>query len=168
MRLFLSAEHEHKANFPFYKVWKEVEEKLQFVCKENVGLEKDTTYGTEFEDIGIISIIVPQDIKDWGLKERRLIKRKAKEADIRLYIDYERFIKETPENQRLMYIKNILDSIDVVIERSKGDFKGEKLKQDILDALEVTMEDIQSLEKKKRQFFLKDINEFMKKIFSKF
>ncbi len=155
MRLFLSGEVQERAYQFFFNIRNKIEEKLQFVCKENVGLEKDTTYGTEFEDIGIISIIVPQSIKDWGLKERKLIKRKAKEADIRLYIDYERFIKETPENQRLMYIKNILDSIDVVIERSKEDFKGEKLKQDILEALEVTMEDIQSLEKKKTRFSFK-------------
>lgn len=147
MRIFLSAEYEHKAGLAYYNTWKEVEEKLQFVCKENVGLEKDDTYGTEFENMGIISVIVPQDIKDHGWKERRLIKRKAKEADIRLYMDYDRFIKETPENQKLMYIKNILDSIDVVIERSKGDFRGEQLKQDILNALSVTMEDINSLEK---------------------
>lgn len=155
MRLFLSGEVQERAYQFFFNIRNKIEEKLQFVCKENVGLEKDTTYGTEFEDIGIISIIVPQSIKDWGLKERKLIKRKAKEADIRLYIDCERFIKETPENQRLMYIKNILDSIDVVIERSKEDFKGEKLKQDILEALEVTMEDIQSLEKKKTRFSFK-------------
>ena len=163
MRIFLSAEYEHKAGLAYHNAWKEVEEKLQFVCKENVGLEKDDTYGTEFENMGIISVIIPQYIKDHGWKERRLIKRKAKEADIRLYMDYDRFIKETPENQKLMYIKNILDSIDVVIERSKGDFRGEQLKKDILNALDVTMEDINSLEKNSIKNYITKLVERKKK-----
>jgi len=114
MKIFLGSETEKKVYQQFFDIRKKVEENLQFLCKENVGLEEDDTYGTEFNDIGIITIAVPQYVKDLGVKERKLIKRKTKEADIRLYMDYERFIKETPKNQRLMYIENIIKSIEVL------------------------------------------------------
>lgn len=151
MRIFLSAEHEHQASEGYHKAWEFVEERLQFVCEKNVGLEEDDTYGTEFQDVGIITIIIPEEMKEYW-KERRYISRKNKSADIRLYMDYERFIKETPKNQRLMYIENIIKSIEVLKERSKGDFKGNKLIQDVLDALNVTMEDLERLNKKKSVF----------------
>lgn len=151
MRIFLSAEHEHKASLGYYNAWKVVEKKLQFVCEKNIGLEEDDTYGTEFEYVGIITIIIPKEMKEYW-KERKYISRKNRSADIRLYIDYERFIKETPKNQRLMYIENIIKSIEVLKERSKGDFKGDILIQDILDALNVTIEDLESLNKKKSGF----------------
>lgn len=148
MRIFLSSEHEHKASMGFDVACKWVEEKLQFVCEENVGLEQDDTYGTEYQDVGIICIIIPKEMQEYW-KERKYISRKNKSADIRLYIDYERFIRETPENQRLMYVENIIKSIEVLKERSKGDFKGDKLIQDILDALNVTKEDLDNLNRKK-------------------
>lgn len=151
MRIFLSAEHEHQALLGYHNTWKVVEKKLQFLCKKNIGLEHDITYGTEFEYVGIITIIIPEEMKEYW-KERKYISRKNKSADIRLYIDYERFIKETPKNQRLMYIENIIKSIEVLKERSKGDFKGDKLIQDILEALNVTRKDLENLNKKKTFF----------------
>lgn len=151
MRIFLGAEIEDRAGDLLYKIRKNVEKKLQFICEENAGLEKDVTYGMEFQDVGIITIIIPEEMKEYW-KERKYISRKKNSADIRLYMDYERFIKETPKNQRLMYIENIIKSIEVLKERSKGDFKGDKLIQDILDALNVTMEDLERLNKKKSVF----------------
>lgn len=151
MRVFLSAELQHQASEGYHKAWKYVNKRLSFVCEENGNLEEDDTYGTEFQDVGIITIIIPKEMKEYW-KERKYISRKNRSADIRFYIDYERFIKETPKNQRLMYIENIIKSIEVLKERSKGDFKGDKLIQDILDALNVTIEDLESLNKKKSGF----------------
>ena len=51
-----------------------------------------------------------------------------------------------------MYIENIIKSIEVLKERSKGDFKGDKLIQDILEALNVTRKDLENLNKKKTFF----------------
>lgn len=151
MRIFLGAEMEDRAGDILYKIRKNIEKKLQFVCEENGNLEEDDTYGTEFQDVGIITIIIPKEMKEYW-KERKYISRKNRSADIRLYIDYERFIKETPKNQRLMYIENIIKSIEVLKERSKGDFKGDKLIQDILEALNVTRKDLENLNKKKTFF----------------
>lgn len=142
MRLFLSSETEKESGDFLAKVYKETDDKLGFVCSKNLNLEETNNYGLEFKTIAIICIIVSNRLKEWGLKERKLIKWKDKGADIRLYIDYEKFINSSFEVQKLMYVKNIMDSIDVIISRSKGDFKGEKLKQDILDALELTYDDL--------------------------
>lgn len=68
-----------------------------------------------------------------------------READIRLRMDYERFIRETPENKRLMFIDIIVKSIKVVQEKSKGDFRGNDLISDVLNALEVTQEQLDYL-----------------------
>lgn len=68
-----------------------------------------------------------------------------READIRLRMDYERFIRETPENKRLMFIDIIVKSIKVVQEKSKGDFRGNDLISDVLNALEVTQEQLDDL-----------------------
>lgn len=60
-------------------------------------------------------------------------------------MDYERFIRETPENKRLMFIDIIVKSIKVVQEKSKGDFRGNDLISDVLNALEVTQEQLDDL-----------------------
>ena len=49
-------------------------------------------------------------------------------------MNYEKFMQESFENKRLMFIDIIVESIKVVIEKSKGDFKGEELIADILKA----------------------------------
>ena len=80
-----------------------------------------------------------------GLKERKQIWRKKKEADIRLRMDYDRFVQETPENQRLMFIDIIVRSIQVVQEKSKDDFRGNELIADILKALNITQDQLDQL-----------------------
>ncbi len=143
MRIFLSEEIDligiDKANISlnFLNV---LEKKLDFICNREKDLENIDNYGTEFKLIAIITMIVTQERIDRGFKERRYISRKNKEADIRLNINRDKFFNATPEKQRLLYIKNIIDSINVVIEKSKGDFRGEDLKRDILKALDVTQE----------------------------
>ena len=70
---------------------------------------------------------------------------KKREADIRLRMDYDRFMNETAPDKRLMFIDVIVKSIQVVQERSKGDFRGIELIRDILAALNVSTEEIEQL-----------------------
>ena len=148
MRIFLSEEIDligiDKANISlnFLNV---LEKKLDFICNREKDLENIDNYGTEFKLIAIITMIVTQERIDRGFKERRYISRKNKEADIRLNINRDKFFNSTSEKQRLLYIKNIIESINVVIEKSKGDFRGEDLKRDILKALDVTQEQLDNL-----------------------
>ena len=140
MKLFLSSETAFKANEPFGKVSEVVWQKLKAFEKAD---PLDETYGSEFNDIGIITMVLGGSLED--TPERRLIRFKQKSADIRLKIDYERFISSDENTQTLLYVKNIVDSIMVIEQRKKGDFNGTKLIADILSALGVSREQIDSL-----------------------
>ena len=142
MQLFLSGEIAFKANKPFDRVFDEVRSKLDRFEKAD---PLDDTYGTEFNDIAIITMVLGGDKCLESTPERRLVRHKARDADIRLKIDYKRFIKANKHTQMLLYVKNIVDSIMVVEERKKGDFNGEKLIADILLTLGIDKEQIANL-----------------------
>lgn len=109
-------------------------------------------YGNEFESISIIPIIMPESMHE-NYKERKLIRGKLFEADVRLYVDYQRFIRgrfdieaEPYKQERLLLLlKNIVDSIMVLESWKKGDFQGEKLIEDILKAMNMKREDLEKL-----------------------
>ena len=139
MKLFLGGEVSFKSCEPFDKVARlNIRKKLEKFEKMD---PLDETYGTEFVDIGIITTILGEGLKDMW-KERRQIWRKSKSADIRLNIDYDRFVNADEQTQILLYVKNIVDSIRVVEERKKGDFKGLKLIEDILATLDLMEEQL--------------------------
>lgn len=143
MRLFLSIEAQNCTENGLAEILRETTASLDFVTNGTRGLEHQDNYGTEFQDIGIIPSCMDDNFwKACGWKERKQIWRKKKEADIRLRMDYDRFIKETAQNKRLMFIDIIVKSLQVVQARSKIDFKGEALIADILSALNVSVEDL--------------------------
>ena len=147
MLLFLTTESQKEADESgLGKILNEVEKKLNFITDKTKNLENQDNYGTEFKSISIIPSCMDDhfwNALDW--KERKQIWRKKGEADIRLRMDYERFISETPENKRLLFIDIIIKSIEVVHNRSKGDFRASDLIKDILLALNVSKEDIKQL-----------------------
>lgn len=146
MKLFLTIEAQKTNENGLSDILKDVNKSLSFVTNRNSELENVNNYGTEFRLISIIPICV--DDRIWealGWKERRQIWRKKQEADIRLRMDYNRFIHETLENKRLMFIDIVIKSINVVESKSLGDFSGKKLIADILKALNVTYEQLDKL-----------------------
>lgn len=141
MKLFLTIEAQNCTENGLSKILKETNDKLSFLNDEDTN-----DYGTEFQLI----VIIPSCMDDefWnalGWKERKKILRKKREADIRLRMDYDRFMKETYQNQRLLFYDIIVKSIQVVQERSKGDFRGEQLIKDVLIALNITKEELRQL-----------------------
>ena len=78
-------------------------------------------------------------------KERRLIRFKEKNADIRLKIDYQKYQMADHQGKKLLLTKNIVDSIMVIENRKKNDFQGERLIDDILKALNVSREELTEL-----------------------
>ena len=119
---------------------------LSFITDKEAGLEEVDNYGTEFRLISVIPTCL--DDQFWeasGWKERKQIWRKKREADIRLRMDYDRFVRETPENQRLMFIDIIVKSIQAVQGKSTGDFRGNELIADILKALNITQDQLDQL-----------------------
>ena len=146
MRLYLTIEAQNCTENGLAKILKETINELSFLTDESTDLENQTNYGTEFRQITIIPSCM--DDRFWnilGWNERKQIWRKKGEADIRLRMNYDRFIKETPKIQRLLFIDIIIKSINIVQERSKGDFKGNELIRDILVALNVSMEELKQL-----------------------
>ena len=79
-------------------------------------------------------------------KERRLIRYAKKDADIRLIMDYNKFVNADEKMRFLLYVKVIVDSIKVVDSKKRGDFQGNELISDVLDALKVKWEDVKDLE----------------------
>ena len=141
MKLFLSIEAQNCTENGLSIILRETINKLGFL------IDKDTNnYGMEFKLI----VIIPSCMDDgfWnalGWKERKCVLRKKGEAEIRLRMDYDRFIKETSQNQHLLFYDIIVKSIQAVQDRSGGDFRGEQLINDILLALNVTKEELMQL-----------------------
>ena len=147
MRLFLTVEAQNCTENGLSEILKETMNKLSFLTDKSLYLEDKNNYGKEFRQIAIIPSCMNDEF--WnavGWKERKQLWRKKGEADIRLKMDYNRFINETPKNKRLMFIDTIIKSIQVVQERSKGDFKGDELIKDILSALDVSKEELKQLD----------------------
>lgn len=137
MKLFISIESEKTAESGLSDIMKEIRNKLSFL------FEDTDIYGTEFDSIAIIPTCVSDDI--WqisGWKERKLISRNKKEADIRLKMDFRRFNKADAEEKYILFADIIVKSVLVVKEKSKSDFKGDKLIADIIKALNLSKEDI--------------------------
>lgn len=143
MNFFLSIEAEKAGEIGLAYIFTDIKNKLSFLRKDNPD------YGTEFDNIGVIPSCVSESMwQALGWKERRLISYKRKEADIRLRMDYSRFIAETDENKYLLFVEIIIRSILVVQAKSKGDFLGDKLIEDILTALNVTKHHLYNLNKR--------------------
>ena len=140
MKLFISIEAERAEETGIDNIMTKVRKKLSF-------LSEDTdAYGTEFNDISIIPVCVSEEMwQTLGWKERKLISRKKKEADIRLKMDFRRFNKADAEEKYILFADIIVKSVLVVKEKSKSDFKGDKLVADILKSLNVTKGQLGSL-----------------------
>ena len=146
MELFMTIETKADVDDILGAIFWETKCQLAFITDKEAGLEEVDNYGTEFRLISVIPTCL--DDQFWeasGWKERKQIWRKKKEADIRLRMDYDRFVRETPENQRLMFIDIIVKSIQAVQEKSKGDFRGNELIADILKALNTTQDQLDQL-----------------------
>lgn len=140
MEIFISIEAEKTTESGLADIMKEIRNKLSFL------FEDTDIYGTEFNLIAIIPTCVSDDI--WqisGWKERKLISRNKKEADIRLKMDYHRFINETDKNKYLLFADIIIKSVCIVNNKSNGNFNGDRLINDILKALDISREDLNNL-----------------------
>lgn len=146
MELFMTIETQADVDDILGAIFWETKCQLSFITDKEAGLEEVDNYGTEFRLISVIPTCL--DDQFWeasGWKERKQIWRKKREADIRLRMDYDRFVRETPENQRLMFIDIIVKSIQAVQGKSKGDFRGNELIADILKALNITQDQLDQL-----------------------
>ena len=144
MKFFMSSESDGRYdNFeePLRKISNEVESVIK-------GCIKDKDYGSEVEDFAVICIIIKFDkqmeAEGW-FKERRLFKRKAKEADMRLRVDYDKFVKGDDTVKRLLLIDNVIRSVQELGKLAKKDFRAEELQEDILRVFNLSLRDLQKI-----------------------
>ena len=142
---------------PFFlscEIWRsanKVSEILREIC---VRIDEKTFEISPFaEGIEKVAIIVnchPEGnmLDGWG-KPRKYINYKKGYADIRLPIPYEEFISANYEEQFLMVVKNIVDSIRVIEEKcnksKKAKFDSEGLIKMFLCKLELSEDNIKNI-----------------------
>lgn len=132
MRFFLSGELEGDIAEEFINIISEISSELE-------GLNSND-YGREVEEIAIIPIVakITPEYEDAGFfKERKLFKRKSKEADFRLRIDYETFLSADYATRKILIIRNVIQSIRILGGKAKSDFNAIKLEQDILQVFDI-------------------------------
>jgi len=140
MKFFISGETDGQLNDSYRIIRNEIEAQIKTL--------EGNDYGSEFIGIGIIPIIIDpkRGLFEQGFfKERILIKRKSKDTDIRLRTDFDNFYTASHDAKRLLLLENIIRSIEAIQKRSKGDFKGEKLINDILQLFDIKQETIDHL-----------------------
>lgn len=133
MELMISLEGQNCTANGLSSILFETSEKLKVFFAKN---ENSLKYGSEFDSIAIIPTCVDDEM--WnalGWKERIYLQRKKREADIRLRMDYQKFINSDMDSKRRMFIEVIVASIRAIQDRSKGDFNGELLIKDVCMAL---------------------------------
>lgn len=144
MKFFMSSEMDSRYD-NFGESLRRVRKEIEPVIKKCLD---DKNYGSEVEDFAVICIIMKFDKQmeaDGWFKERRLFKRKTKEADMRLRIDYDKFVRGDDNVKRLLLIDNVIRSIQELSKLAKKDFRAEELQNDILKAFNLNMEDLQAI-----------------------
>lgn len=137
MKFFISAE--------LYKdvgdLYSTTRKKINSLLNEEL---KNKNYGEALNEIGIIPIIMPKEhLLD--RKERKLFQRKIKDADYRLYIDYDKFLNGSDKDRELLLIDNIFKAIKDLERKAKGDFDGKSLIKDILQTLNTTQNEVDNI-----------------------
>ena len=128
MDIFLGAELYGVAQKYWFELRREFSLKLNSL--------KDKNYGDELKRISIISIILPDNFYiDGGYPERRLFKRKTKEADIRLRINYNQFIHGDADERRTIYIRHILESINTLRNKVSQSYQFDQFVKDVYSCL---------------------------------
>ena len=144
MRLVLSVEAQHAFESGLSEILREVSESIKSINDDS--LNSESKYGKEFCSISIIPSCMDEIYwTSLGWKERKIINRKKREAEIRIKMDYNRFIRATKSDKRLIFIKTIVESLNIVQEKSKSDFNGEELINDILRLLNVSKNELINL-----------------------
>lgn len=138
MKFFISSEEDISVGTLFMETRKRINEPLN-----NALINK--SYGEALNEIGIIPIIMPNEYLT-NRKERKLFQKKEKNADYRLYIDCKKFINGSDKDRDLLLINNIFKAIHDLERKAKGKFDGKSLINDILKILNVTPEEVGSVE----------------------
>lgn len=135
MKIIITAEIDSQVRNDFQTIRKEILEKIRPLEDKEYGLDKISI-------IPIIANITPELEEAGFFKERKLIKKKEKLADIRLRIDFNKFKDGDMKTKKNLIIRNIIESIQVIGAKMKKEFNAEMFERDILSFLEVDYKEI--------------------------
>lgn len=135
MKIIITAEIDSQVRNDFQTIRKEILEKIKPLEDKEYGLDKISI-------IPIIADITPELDEAGFFKERKLIKKKEKLADIRLRIDFKKFKDGDMKTKKNLIIRNIIESIQVIGLKMKNEFNAEMFERDILSFLEVDYKEI--------------------------
>ena len=120
----------------YYTETQGVDEDVYKVCRlleKNIDIKN---YTSLLDTIGITPIIAPtSEICDGKWKEVKYISSTYRMASISLHIDYLEYISAIDQEKILLIIDNILNSLLAIKKRLKNGFDYERIKKDILSAV---------------------------------
>lgn len=139
-RLFISCEI-HKDAGVISGILKEIRQKID---ADHFDM---TEYSSDITEIAVIVNCFPDDWTQKGFgKPRKYISYQKGYADIRLPIDFEKFMNAEHDMKYLMVVENILDAITVIGERcrksGKAAFDGERMIKELVFRLKLSIEQL--------------------------
>ena len=143
-----------RALFLSCEIWRSANKVSEIIREISKKVDADTfeiaPFSDGIDDIGIIVNCHPEgNMRDgWG-KPRKYINYVKKSADIRLPIPYIEFVSAEYQDQYLMVVKNIVDSIRVVGEKcaksKRARFDSESFVKVFLEKLDVSEESLEGV-----------------------
>lgn len=143
-----------RALFLSCEIWRSANKVSEIIREISKKVDADTfeiaPFSDGIDDIGIIVNCHPEgNMRDgWG-KPRKYINYVKKSADIRLPIPYIEFVSAEYQDQYLMVVKNIVDSIRVIGEKcaksKRARFDSESLVKVFLEKLDVSEESLEGV-----------------------
>jgi len=124
MRFFFSGELDSEIADSYRPI------RIAMECTLNSALS-ERSYGDAITEVAIIPMILGPQFCE-GRKERRLVKRKEKAADYRLFIDFDAWRSGTPQVQKQLLLENVLVVVDDIGRKMKSDFDSARLRDDII------------------------------------
>ena len=143
-----------RALFLSCEIWRSANKVSEIIREISKKVDADTfeiaPFSDGIDDIGIIVNCHPEgNMRDgWG-KPRKYINYVKKSADIRLPIPYIEFVSAEYQDQYLMVVKNIVDSIRVIGEKcaksKRARFDSESFVKEFLEKLDVSEESLEGV-----------------------
>ena len=130
MRFFIAGE----VDTAVAEAWRESARPIE--RRLNAALaERD--YGPAIQSIGIIPMIFRPEWQQ-GRPERRLFRRKDRDADYRTIIDFAAFRQASAQVRERLIVANIVDAVRDLNRKARGKFSGEALVADVLEVFGYT------------------------------
>ena len=123
--------------------WGRIRRKVEDKLNQNLS---ENDYGDAINYIFLAPMILQDDVDFYArIKERKVVRRKEKSADFRLRIDYLKFASADDSIREKMLLKNIIDAVRIIHQRTRREFNGEKLESDILFLWDLKYSDLENL-----------------------